>query len=199
MKAFKRLAFIALIIVTAACDLYTPFEGAGISWGYFTADMNGSAWNKLYKNAFQSVYAHISENTDSLCPGKTGSMVSNSHDSNGVRQQELIFLHLPLTTGKYKLTSDEVKYCGDNRVHVTLYSQIENDVSGDIFKILPGSDSYLQINSINLSTGEIFGEFNFTMVVFGPKDRSTLPDTLRFTNGRFHTKILKPVKRERHL
>lgn len=81
----------------------------------------------------------------------------------------------------------------------TIIIQIYDDQPGDSFRILPKSDSYLQINSLNMATGEISGEFKFTMVVYGIKDDSSLPDTLRFTNGRFHTKILERSRRNRHL
>lgn len=196
MNTFKKSTLIVLILATTACDIYTPYRAAGISWGYFTADMAGREWSKLYDNAYQSVYAGMLENTDSLCTLKTAYMFSNLFDSNGYRQQVLFFDHIPLKEGKYLLTSEENEYCTDNgKIRAILNSQIYDDQSGDVFKVLPESESYLRINSLNLATGEIFGEFNLIMVVYGLKDDSTLPDTLRLTNGRFHTKILERRKR----
>ena len=200
MKPFKSLTFFILMIGSNACEIYTPYRNAGISWGYFEADMSGTEWSKLYDNAYQSVYAGISENTDSLCSLKSAYMFSNSFDSNGFKQQVLYFDQIPLRKGRFLLTSEENKYCIDNgHIRALLHSQLYDDQSGDSFRILPKSDSYLQINSLNMATGEISGEFKFTMVVYGIKDDSSLPDTLRFTNGRFHTKILERSRRNRHL
>ncbi|MCF2489597.1 hypothetical protein [Dyadobacter sp. CY347] len=200
MKSFKSLTFFILMIGSNACEIYTPYRNAGMSWGYFEANMSGTEWSKLYDNAYQSVYAGISENTDSLCSRKTAYMFSNSFDSNGYKQQVLFFDQIPLSQGKYLLTSEENESCIDNgKVRARLDSEIYDDQPGDTFKILPKSESYLQINSLNMATGEIFGEFNFTMVVCGVKDDSNLPDTLRLTNGKFHTKILVHPKRKRHL
>ncbi|MDO6389558.1 hypothetical protein Q4E40_05435 [Pontibacter sp. BT731] len=68
----------------------------------------------------------------------------------------------------------------------------DGDVLGDIFKVYGKAvDNYVTITSFNEKTREVKGEFQVTLVFDQLDNRNdpTAPDTIRFTNERFHTKI----------
>ncbi len=55
---------------------------------------------------------------------------------------------------------------------------------------MTGQDNFIQIERYNKATGEIEGKFQVTLVTANRWLGSGLPDTLRFTEGRFLTKVI---------
>lgn len=67
----------------------------------------------------------------------------------------------------------------------------DGDVLGDVFNLDKAKDNFVEITELN--GDEIKGKFNITFV----RDKSNplyleTSDTLRFTDGVFHTRIIKP-------
>ena len=74
------------------------------------------------------------------------------------------------------------------------FHTMEGDVSTGYFRLVPGADNRIQIDTYNKETGEISGRFQCQFVPDGPNNRYSFlknVDTLRFTNGRFKTVVKK--------
>lgn len=74
------------------------------------------------------------------------------------------------------------------------FHTLEGDVFTGDFRLVPGADNYIQIDTYNKETGEIAGRFQCQFVPYGPNNRYSFlknVDTLRFTNGRFKTVVKK--------
>jgi hypothetical protein len=67
----------------------------------------------------------------------------------------------------------------------------DGDVSGNSYYTVDSEDNYIQIDTYNSKTKEIWGSFQLTLAIYRPRYSDALPDTLRFRNGRFHTKIIR--------
>lgn len=96
---------------------------------------------------------------------------------------------------------------GDNAGTYTWYASVENnevvsaryttfccdgDVVEDRYIVLDNDTNYIELTTINSETGEIKGNFEVTLVRDPDDDvtNASLPDTINFTNGNFHTKVL---------
>lgn len=109
-----------------------------------------------------------------------------------------IFYNLPARKGVYRFkTYSKQPECRDVP-YITevsaIYSREEGDVTIQSYKILdsPKENNYLQIDDYNKDTKEIKGRFQVVFIVDSPRKlRGNYdPDTIRLTNGVFHTKIL---------
>jgi len=90
--------------------------------------------------------------------------------------------------GVFKISSDSIpEYIS------CFYTTIpeDGDVLGDVFKLDKTKDNTIEITEI--SGNEIKGKFNATLIrdTSRPKYLESY-DTLRFTDGVFHTRIIKP-------
>lgn len=123
-------------------------------------------------------------------------LTSILHTSEGYDHQQLLFQKIPFfpPTGRHKLvSSNPFAGCQSSREpQVALYTMLSyGDVGGDSYYVSDSEDNYLQIDSYNAKTKEIKGSFQLTLVARKPRSSDALPDTLRFRNGRFYTKIMK--------
>nr|WP_295929694.1 hypothetical protein [uncultured Dyadobacter sp.] len=79
-----------------------------------------------------------------------------------------------------------------SELHVALYELLsDGDVGGDCYYTVDSENNYIQIDSYNEKTKEIKGSFQLTLAARKPRSSDALPDTLRFRNGRFYTKIIR--------
>lgn len=163
------------------------------NWGYLTADMNGADWSKTYKNAYQITHGIVGYADEPQ--GVFFALKSILYTPDGAERQELLFQKIPFAT---TVTRHRVKSCLSSvdcqineDVQTALYT-CDSDVALNSYYTVDSEDNYLQIDSYNAKTQEIKGTFQLTFAV--RKNRSPgdpLPDTLRFRNGRFHTKIIR--------
>ena len=165
------------------------------NWGYLTAEMNGEDWSKTYKNAYQVTHGIVSYADEPQ--GVFYGLITILHNEAGARRQELIFQNIPFfpKTGRHKLVSCN-PYVGcesSDKPIVALFELLsDGDVSGDLFYTADSEDNYIQIDSYNEKTNEIKGSFQITLAnARTPRSSNALPDTLRFRNGRFHTRIIR--------
>lgn len=165
------------------------------NWGYLTAEMNGADWAKTYKNAYQVTHGATSYIDEPK--GVFYALISILHTSEGYDRQHLIFQNIPFSpqTGRHKLVSCN-PYAGckaSDKPKVALFELLsDGDVVGDFFYTVDSEDNYIQIDSYNAETKEIKGSFQLTLAnARKPRSSDALPDTLRFRNGRFYTKIIR--------
>lgn len=118
----------------------------------------------------------------------------------GFLRQSLGFYKFPPQTGLYLLRNtstmkeDSLVGAGYNTL------LFDGDVIGGHWDILETEDNQLEIEEVNLETGDVRGTFQVTMVLdstirnlYLEELESPLPyeDTIRFTNGTFFTKIVQ--------
>lgn len=195
MKYLSLCIFSISILLLTACDDFTlPRQP---SWGYLTANVNGKDWSKTYKNAYQIIQGWNDNNSIA----ESCSLISILNSPNGAGRQELSFQNIPCKKGRYtiiKNSPDNNQYSGF--VYGAFYTLVsDGDVSGDTYRVLDTEEAYLQIDEIITKTKEIKGTFQVTFVINQPRRHVALPDTLRFLNGRFHTKIIEYKRRNRKL
>jgi len=202
MKRLSSCFFSILILFFASCDV-GPLPRLP-SWGYLTADMNGKEWSKTYKNAYQVTHAvegKAAKYSAVPCQSDFTYIFSNLYNSDGNLRQELIFTKIPLERGHYKIIPFKNGTCNDSDpVYGIFYTSIsDGDVAGDVYNVLNSEDNFIEIDDYKVSTKEIKGRFQITFIVESKRYGHYLPDTLRFLNGRFHTKIIDNEKRRRIL
>ncbi|KAA6440116.1 hypothetical protein FEM33_05780 [Dyadobacter flavalbus] len=195
MKNLWLYIFSISILLLTACDDF-PLPQMP-SWGYLTADMNGKDWSKTYKNAYQTIQAWDSNDNVS----DTFVIMADLYNPYGARRQELYFQNIPSEKGHYTMLKDipyENKY--DRFVYGSLYTLVsDGDASGDTYSVLDTEKAFFQIDEAITKTREIKGTFQVTFVINKPRYDTALPDTLRFRNGKFHTKIMEHKRRNRKL
>lgn len=198
----SRTVYISLgiIILLAGCKIVDAIiDTAGPvprlpNWGYLTAEMNGVNWSTTYKNAYQ--VTHGSTTYADNPKGIFYALTSILYSSEGYDRQQLLFQNIPFSphTGRHKVVSCN-PYAGcesSDKLKVTLFELLsDGDVGGDCFYATDSEDNYIQIDSYNERTDEIKGSFQLTLVARIPRSSNALPDTLRFRNGRFHTRIIE--------
>lgn len=107
---------------------------------------------------------------------------------NELRESIVISKVIP-EVGKFHLVNSIEN---DEKNFGSLYSHFvaDGDAIDGIYYVVESDSCYIDIKLINLTTGDFAGKFNITYV----KDTSfyinpNLPDTLKFTEGEFQTKI----------
>lgn len=99
------------------------------------------------------------------------------------------FSYLKKEVGIYSLTSDAA-LAGDSLVRVKLTTWDSDVIIGSYNVIGNDPQSYLEIESIDTISKIIKGRFGATMVVT-KRPFPYYPDTIRYRNGRFETKIIE--------
>ncbi|WAC11142.1 hypothetical protein [Dyadobacter pollutisoli] len=161
------------------------------------AKVNGRAWQKTYNNAYQTVRGFTTKPDSANCFRKSISVYSMLYDSEGVLQQLLSFEKIPVKPGRYHVAPVSETFCKDTLfVQATLETFIDEDIFRDRYEILSLEENYLHLNEYQENGSmEIKGTFSVSFVLRSKRYSNSFEDTLRFTNGQFHTKIVTPVKR----
>ena len=183
--------FTIFLLIGCQSDIAVPQN----SWGYFKADVNGRRWAKTFKNAYQAVRGS-EDYPDSLNRNKI-SVYSLLFDHTGSLQEQFYFENIPLKPGRYKILHTKNPSGTDSiSVSSSLTTFIDYDVFRDEYEVLNSESNYLQIDQYQVNGNrEIKGRFNVTFILKSKREFNSYDDTLRFTNGSFHTKILPRSKR----
>jgi hypothetical protein len=189
MKIFRMIFFIAVTFL-AGCDVFILHPPKKLSIGVVTARMNGQEWTKTYKNTYQVVRGD--RKTIFPCIKSLLTVNFELYSANGFLRQQLYFAKIPEQTGKYVIVPDTRRNCNTrDSVYCDLFTSIDDGcVAGDAYVVLLNQDNYFQVDRYQKETGEISGKFQITLIRTNPFSVSNLPDTLRFTEGRFQTKII---------
>lgn len=144
-------------------------------WGEATAQKNGSLWQ-----------------ADPVCrmdivDSATMKIQLDSFVDGSFLKESLVFKEVPPIVGNYDVfrkTEDE-----DGKVHAYLYYW-QSDVPLGVYHVLEGSTNRLVLESFDNTSKEIKGSFDLTLIV-DHRPYPTAPDTIRFTNGKFHGRLYK--------
>jgi hypothetical protein len=189
MKTKYNFFFICVFLLLQNCKRDEPILVQ--SWGNMSVEFNQD------KGYFRNqIFASISTPCDD--PLILINMARTDKTNYPYPTDNFIFYYLPTRKGVYRLTNykkqPECKDVPNITDAIALYSREEGDATIQIYKILdsPKENNYLQIDEYNKDTKEIKGRFQVVFVVDSPRKlRGNYdPDTIRLTNGIFHTKIL---------
>jgi hypothetical protein len=193
LTSARTTAFILLTCFCDSCDSGKNFPLNNPSLGTLTAKMNGGDWHKTYKNAYQVIQCtDVKPSTALPCNEDHLDLLSELYSSEGYLRQQLYFIKIPKSVGKHRIIASIPSHCNElDPAYGEFYTIIQDGCAvGDIYNTLKGEDNFVQIEQFDKKTGEIKGTFQLTLVIEKRGVEPMLPDTLRFTNGRFHTRIL---------
>lgn len=172
MKAYQ-IAFILLVLLAACSKEPEPEPPAGPWWGETTALENGMNWNGSPFAIFDKKdSSRMSIQIDSLKYGY-------------FRCKNLYFSKVPVYPGTYIIDRSVDTLIGSK------YFYLDHDVLYGVYIVLESdTTNAITISSYDSVSREIKGSFNVTFV---PEHLPYpgAPDTIRFRNGQFHTKIIK--------
>jgi hypothetical protein len=166
----------------------------GPSWGTFDVLINGAKWNRTYHNGYQRVLgSEGGYSTAKPCQNTFYEVGSAIYNKDAFIREGLDFIKVPLIPGRYKVIKFSFECNENDPVYADFgtYSD-DGDVVQDLYEVLESEENYITIESFESKNREVKGKFQVTFIIHqrSVNDPSNLPDTLRFTNGVFHTKIL---------
>ena len=173
--------FLILLFTCNKDDDGNPYYWNRDYWGEATALKNGEQWNALIYGHRRSVPTHI---------GASFSIdVYDVFGDVGFRRETLHFFRVPLKKGIYEFVKSIAQDSLDSPGVRHLYILQDGDVVGDLFTILESEENYIEV--LSLEGDEITAEFQVTFVRDDLESISNpeVPDTIRFTNGYFHTRL----------
>lgn len=182
--------FTFLLLTVMSCSI--PIGPSKYSWGSFSAKMNGKVWGQSYPNGFQEIRGHTTSGGTNInqCPEESYWILLEWYNKQGFNREELFLKKIPLKAGKYKVIPFTPNCQMTDPIYAIFYTSIDDgDVLGDTYNLLPTYDNFVQVDNYDNYTKEIRGKFQLTFVVATKAYGHFLPDTLRLTEGSFHTKI----------
>ncbi|HAK77106.1 MAG TPA: hypothetical protein DCR35_02420 [Runella sp.] len=187
----KSIISLFLLIATS-CSVFQDIGPSKYSWGSFSAKINGKVWGESYSGGFQEIRGDTFQggNAENQCPEESHSISFDWFNKQGFHRENLILRKIPLLSGKHQVIPNPSKCKMTDPIYAMFYTSTDDgDVLGDIYTILPTQDNFVQIDNYDNYTKEIKGKFQLTFVIKSIGGNHVLPDTLRLTEGRFHTKI----------
>lgn len=193
MKTINILIILLTCMLSDSC-LENPMPR--ISYGFINAEVNGKQWNKTYNNAYQATYARDGTYGSAIPCETYITLSSELYNEDNYLRQTFLFIKLHPEKGRYEIVPFVNGYCDEqDPVYANFHTWTsDGDVVGDNYSVLSGEDNFFEIESYNPNTKEMKGKFEVTFVLERQGWGHFLADTLRFKNGRFHTKIIPPAK-----
>ncbi|MBX2965203.1 MAG: hypothetical protein KF845_03590 [Cyclobacteriaceae bacterium] len=184
MKTFIKSVFcftglLWLVMTLHGCD-NDPLQG-GPYWGTASANKNGVPWNGKIRGSEQN--------------GMLGITI-NKHSSQGFLREDLFIDRIPKTIGAYSIPKTDTTRVYDHVTSSYFTLEDDGDVILDVY-FVDANDSthFVEITSYNPNTEEFTGKFQVRFVRDDRrvKRHPSIPDTIRFTNGNFKTRILQKL------
>lgn len=168
---------LCILFALASCDneLKIPNYYSGTA----SADFNNNNWTALIHgvNSNDEITFHI--------------QIAN-FDSDNIMREALDIVHIPKMVGSYTLSTNFNEETG-----VCLYKTLaaDGDVGCDTYYLVdsPEYENTLVISKFENNGRNIEGTFELTFYHIRPDDKcdSNAPDTIKFRNGVFKTKITR--------
>ena len=180
MKTYPGIIFFTLaIIILSACsdeDKNPDWWLKRDYWGEVSEDFNGVLWDGAV------IYGRDHSNRERAHPGN----VFGIDNYANLLLESLGFHDIPCEVGKHTLydvnpNRSELPWAG--------YHTAAGDVLGDYFTLFESEENFIDI--ISIEGKEVTATFQLTLLpdTTRRRVRIDIPDTLRFTNGFFHTRL----------
>jgi len=178
----KHYSYLFLIFICLYCKKEQKLSAPGPFRGTGSAVVNGQNWK-----------AHRVEcRIDVPCyPGRL-SIAFHTFSSEGFLRETMVIYKMPIIVKESRI--DTVNYatlCSDTSVGAN-YGTIagHGDISKDYYTVLESESNKINITYYNPETKIVIGTFDVSFIIKSRQD-PLAPDTIRFMNGRFLTKILR--------
>lgn len=174
-----RYLFFTLFLASVSLISCSKEEPNDYYWGTASAQLNGDSWQPDPRAVTNKPY------------GQGIDFSLGRFNGNGLKKETLFIYKIPPQVGRHPISQTEVRDI-DSLSGAKLFTLIDDDVLGDVYHPLEGStDNYLEITK--MEGDEIWAEFQiaFVRVSVGSVDNN-YPDTIRLTQGKIHTRIIKP-------
>lgn len=193
MISMKKF-FILLILVTAtllsSCNLFKNDEDPKPLhiMGGVEGKLNGANITKLFPIKYQRALARymgiFKESPEPI------SIYLGLYDTDNVLKGSLAWSKYSTSTGRFEIVDDKYGDLtnSDQVVKAEYGTLIGGDVSGNSYKIIPSPYNYFILESYDEKSRELRGSFQVTFEFVGGCDVD-FRDTLRFTEGKFHTRL----------
>ena len=147
-------------------------------WGTITALQNESPWSAELFAAENNIFENGLE------------IVSDQLNEGNIRKESLGFTKIPFSPGTYPVVNTGPR--DDDGLVGAGFWHVDYDVIHSSYKILESdSSSFVTLTSYDTISQEIRGHFDLTFIKDQANPEFDFPDTIRFRNGVFHTKILE--------
>lgn len=196
------IILVALSFLFLSCKKETPIRQRP-HWGEVSAMVNGESWSNFmkYESAQETwpikIYGYEgSDRSDHPCNLSTFSIMMHKLNPSGFDREWLVFAKIPARKGIY-IPEGKPGSCDIDTLPSASYgtSQDDGDALKDVYELVQSENNHITITSFDPVSEEIKGSYQLTFVIQSksawPPD---YPDTVRFSRGEFHTKIIQ--KRE---
>ena len=179
MKKILTLTIPVILIFFSCCEKEDSLI-PDIYWGEVTALKNGEPWNGKIRAAPNAIFGYgFDIRID----------VYNGYD---IQIESFKITKIPYLERYYII--DTIKSNVDSVLTGASYGTLlGGDVIGNLYNVFPGDiNNFITVTSYNETTREVEGAFEVMFVkrpIQGYIGDPSSPDTLRFTNGIFHTKV----------
>jgi hypothetical protein len=188
----RRPAIILLLLLPViACEDEYGSNKHLVTFGGFEVDLNGRPWKYPIWEQFGTIngftYKQSCESTELAM---SWMRFDGKFSFDNSDEAELRFNKVPLLPGKYALEQIRFGECDSDNVVETIFWLRFGDTLGDRFQLIETVDNFFAIDSYDSISKVITGSFQGTYVNDRiPSNSNWYPDTLKFTNGKFRTKI----------
>ena len=174
----RQLIFTTLIGFTLllACS---KDQSEDYYWGTTTAEFDQNTWEA---KPYSMVNAPYKQGIDFLI---------HKFNKQGFQTENLFIYKVPEQIGRYPITKTEVRDI-DSLVGAQFFTLLDGgDVLGDSYSLLDGVvENFIEITKIK--DDQIWADFQVAFVRNGTNNSPSYPDTIVFTNGSIHTRLVPP-------
>ncbi|MCC7464724.1 MAG: hypothetical protein IT261_00555 [Saprospiraceae bacterium] len=174
-----RYLFFMLFLASVSLISCSKEDSNDYYWGTASAQLNEDSWQPEPRAVTNKPY------------GQGIDFSLGRFNGNGLKKEALFIYKIPPQVGRHPISQTDLRDI-DSLSGARLFTLIDGDVLGDVYHPLEGpTDNYLEITKID--GDEIWAEFQiaFVQVSVGSVD-TNYPDTIRLTQGKIHTRIIKP-------
>ena len=188
-KIIINLSILGTIIFFNACKKdMIPLPS--YYWGNVSTDKNGQNWANEPKGWTLTLYGVVDTRGARIKKDTFALLIDRFNESNSHREG-IGILGIPIKIGQYNILS--TKGLIDNKqVDSTMASFSLSSEDGDVqigyYNVLETAPNIISVDELDTIKNEVRGKFNITFINEYPKAGSP-PDTIRFKNGVYHTKI----------
>lgn len=148
-------------------------------WGEVTALKNGAVWEGRPRCLIDKPY------------GQGIDFIFDMFNEQKFKRDDLFIYKIPFEVGTFPLSISDIRVI-DSLHGAEYFTLVDDGTGGDSYDLLEGIISN-QITIDRKEDEEIWGTFQiaFARDTTFPSEDPVSPDTIIFTKGQFHTKILK--------
>jgi hypothetical protein len=163
-------------------------------WGNANAEKNGKDWASEQKNWTLTVYGILESRGARMKKDSFALLIDNFNENNAMRER-IGVSGIPIRIGTYKVfnSTEAVNYDRDTLTMASFtLSEQDGDVQSGYYNVLETAQNIISVDVLDTISNEVRGKFNVTFINKYPKS-GLAPDTIRFKNGVYYTKIHKKL------